>query len=136
MPTKENIWFVYDGECPLCQMGATLYKVRQSVGQLHTVDARTEKNHPVMQEITQAGLNLDQGMVIKYQEQLYQGEAALTIMATLGEDAGWFNKINNRLFQSKALAKRCYPFMRGARNVALALKGSSQINNLDASNAK
>ena len=48
MATDTNIiYFVYDGECPICQMGADLYKVRQSVGELKTVDARTEKNHPI-----------------------------------------------------------------------------------------
>lgn len=126
-----DVWFVYDGECPICQMGATLYKVRKAVGQLHTIDARTQKNHPVMQEVNQAGLNLDAGMVIKYRGKLYQGDGALSIMAQLGDDSGWFNKVNNALFQSKLLAKLCYPSMRMARNVALKLKGAGKIGNLE-----
>lgn len=125
------IYFVYDGECPICQMGASLYKVRQSVGELKTVDARTEKDHPVMQEVNQARLNLDEGMVIKYNDQLYQGESALHLMATLGADSGWFNHVNNTLYKSKTLAKLSYPFMKGARNVALKLKGAGKIRNLE-----
>lgn len=126
----EDIWFVYDGECPICQMGAALYTVRQSVGKLHTVNARTEKGHPVYREVNAAGLDLDRGMVIKYRDRLYQGEEALHVMAALGADSGWFNKVNNRLFRHKALARLCYPFMRGARDVALAVKGSGKIRNL------
>jgi predicted DCC family thiol-disulfide oxidoreductase YuxK len=126
-----TIYFVYDGECPICQMGASLYQVRQSVGELKTVNARTEKDHPVMQEINQARLNLDKGMVIKYNNQLYQGAEALQLMATLGADSGWFNHVNNTLYKSKTLAKLSYPFMRGARNVALKLKGAGKIRNLE-----
>jgi len=128
---SEVIYFVYDGECPICQMGADLYKIRQSVGELITVDARTEKDHPVMLEVNKARLNLDDGMVIKYNNQLYQGEGALHIMATLGADKGWFNHLNNTLYKSKTLAKVSYPFMKGARNIALKLKGAGKIHNLD-----
>ena len=131
MSNNESIWFVYDGECPICQMGADLYKLRQSVGELHVVDARTEKDHPIMQEINQAGLNLDEGMVIKYSNQLYHGDEALYIMAMLGADEGWFNCVNNTLYKSKILAKLCYPFMKAARNVALKLKGAGKIRNLE-----
>lgn len=127
----DDVWFVYDGECPLCQIGAALYKLRQAVGQLHTVDARTQKDHPVMIEANQAGLNLDAGMVIKYRGQLYQGGAALHLMAQLGDKASVFNKVNNTVFQSKFLVTICYPFMRLARNIALMLKGAGKIRNLE-----
>lgn len=132
MVTDTNVmYFVYDGECPICQMGASLYKVKKSVGELRTVDARIEKDHSVMREVNQARLNLDEGMVIKYNDQLYQGEEALHLMATLGADSGWFNHINNTLYKSRALAKLSYPFMKGARNMALKLKGAGKIHNLE-----
>lgn len=127
---KPSIWFVYDGECPICQMGAALFKVRQSVGELHTVDARTEPHHPVMQGVNAARLDLDQGMVIKYLGQLYQGEEALRLMAKIGADQGLFNKINRALFQSETMVRFGYPPMRFARNVALAIKGVGKIRNL------
>lgn len=127
---KPPIWFVYDGECPICQMGATLFKVRQSVGALHIVDARTEASHPVMQEVNTAGLDLDEGMVLKYLGKLYQGEEALSVMAKIGSEQGLFNKINRSLFQSEVMVRLCYPPMRFARNIALAIKGVGQIRNL------
>lgn len=131
MSNDKVIYFVYDGQCPICQMGADLYKIRQSVGKLKTVDARTEENHPVMQEVNKAELNLDEGMVIKYNGKLYQGEGALNIMAKLGADAGWFNHINNTLYKSKIFARFSYPFMKAARNLALKLKGVDKIRNLE-----
>ncbi len=128
---KPDIWFVYDGECPVCQLGASLFTVRQSVGTLHTVDARTQKDHPVMQEVNAARLDLDVGMVIKYLGNLYQGEDALALMAKIGTDEGLFNKINRTLFQSRAMVNLCYPPMRFARNAALAFKGIGKIRNLE-----
>ena len=129
--SENTIWFVYDGKCPICQIGAAYYRVRESVGRLHTVDARTEKDHPVMQEINRAGLNLDDGMVIKYKGKLYQGDDALHLMAELGSDSDWFNKINNTLFKSRTLAALCYPFMKGTRNLALTIKRAGRIRNLE-----
>lgn len=129
--TKPDIWFVYDGECPICQLGADLFKIKEHVGTLHTVDARLEHDHHVMVEVNKERLNLDYGMVIKYQNRLYQGEDALCLMAEIGTDKDFFNSLNSKLFRSKTISKLCYPFMRGARNVALKLKGVGKIKNLE-----
>ena len=129
---SEIVYFVYDGECPLCQLGASFYKVREVIGELELVDARTEKDHPVMQEVNAAKLNLDEGMVLKYQGQLYQGVEALYLMAKLGADEGVLNRLNNTLYKSKTLAKMHYPFMRGVRNLMLKAKGVKKIQNLEA----
>lgn len=125
---SDDLYFVYDGECPICCLGASMYRLRQSVGALHTVDARTEREHPVMREVSAAGLNLDEGMAIKYRGRLCQGAEALHLMATLGADEGFLNRINNHLFKSERMAKLCYPSMRAARNLALKLKGVGKIH--------
>ena len=127
---KPDIWFVYDGECPICQMGASLFKLREAVGTLSTVDARTELDHPVIHEVNAAKLNLDEGMVIKYKGKLYQGDETLVLMANIGSMDTLFNRINTALFKSKTMSRLSYPFMRGARNLALFLKGAGRIDNL------
>lgn len=124
---KEDIWFVYDGECPLCQMGARYYQLRAAVGKLITVDARTEHAHPVMQEIKQAGWDMNDGMVIKYQQKLYQGSDALVLMARLGAEDDIFNRINHRLFASESISKMAYPWMKAMRSVLITLKGVGKI---------
>ncbi len=126
--TRKDIIFVYDGQCPLCQMGANFYRVRESSANLTTLDARTEKHHPIMQEINNAKLNLDAGMVVKYQNKLYQGDKALHLMAQLGDDKGLYNKTNRLLFRSQAIATISYPLLRLARNSALRIKGIKKIH--------
>jgi len=125
-----EIWFVYDGDCPFCRTAASLYKVKEAVGKLHIIDARKEKNHPVVLEIIQKRLSLDEGMIIKFNNTYYHGADALHIMALLGSSSDLLNGINSLLFRSKSLSKLLYPLMRGMRNMALRIKGITPINNL------
>lgn len=129
--TKSDIWFVFDGECPICQMGVKLFKVRQNVGVLHTIDARVEHDHPIIKEVNAAKLNLDAGMVLKYQGKLYQGDEALTLMANIGDARDAYNGLNRLLFRSKTISKLCYPIMKLSRDITIAVKGAGKINNLD-----
>lgn len=125
-----DVYFVYDGDCPICQMGARGFKVRKAVGTLHLIDARFDKDNPVVKEINKKRLNLDDGMVIKFNEVYYHGADALHLMALLGTNSGWLNKMNYLLFRSPIFARWCYPFMRGFRNIALYIKNVDKINNL------
>jgi len=36
----KKIWFVYDGECPLCKTAALALKIKQEYGQLTLLNAR------------------------------------------------------------------------------------------------
>jgi predicted DCC family thiol-disulfide oxidoreductase YuxK len=128
---KGDVWFVYDGDCPICTTAAAALRIREAVGNLHLVNAREESSHPLMGKIKEKGLNLDEGMVIKFQDNYYHGADALHIMALLGTGQGWFNRMNAWLFRSKTLSAICYPPMRAARNFALRLKGIPQLRNLE-----
>lgn len=125
-----EIWFVYDGDCPLCTFGSNHWRVQEVLGTLHILDARENGTHPLLKEINAKKINLDEGMVIKFQDHYYHGVDALHAMALLGTRAGWFNRMNAYLFRSKLLSRICYPFMRAARRLALLLKGAPLIHNL------
>jgi predicted DCC family thiol-disulfide oxidoreductase YuxK len=129
-PFEHAIWFVYDGQCPMCSAAAAAFQVRKAVGALHLVDARLDLAHPALAEVNAARLDLDAGMAIKYGGRLYHGADALHLMALIGSENGWLNRMNALLFRNKAVAAFAYPFMRAARNLAVALKGSGKINNL------
>lgn len=127
-----DVWFVYDGDCPICLMGATHFRIKQAVGNLHLLNKReTDDSHPLIQEINANRLDLDKGMVLKMGNRLYQGADALHVMAMIGSNTGWFNRVNAAMFKSEKIARLCYPSMRAARNLALAIKGVPRIRNLD-----
>ncbi len=128
--TKNDVWFVYDGHCPVCTMAAQALRIKQAVGNLHLVNAREDKEHPILDEIKDRHLDLDEGMVLKYQNGYYHGQDALHMMALLGSSHGWFNRLNALLFRSRPIARFCYPAMRAARNTLLRFKGVGKIRNL------
>lgn len=132
---NDGIYFIYDGACPICHYAAHALRIRQAAGQLHLVNAREDRDHAMIRAVNQRGLDLDAGMVIAYGGTFYHGKDALHVMSLIGSDSGWFNKINARLFRNKALAAFCYPALRAARNIAIALKGAPQIRNLHAAQA-
>lgn len=126
-----DVWFVYDGDCPICSVAARGLRIKQAVGNLHLVDARTDIDHPILKEVRDLRLDLDQGMVIKFRDTCYHGADALHVMALLGTGQGWFNRINALLFRSKLLSAICYPPMRAGRNLLIWLHGAPKIDNLE-----
>ena len=124
----EQIILVYDKECPACNNYCQYVRLRETVGELHIVNARD--NHAIMQEITAAGLDIDQGMVLKVGGKLYYGAEAIHRLALLSTRSGIFNRINFWLFKSARVSAVLYPILRSCRNLLLKLLGKSKINNL------
>ena len=126
---REEILLVYDRECPACNAYCQLVRIRDSVGDLRIVDAR--ENSEVMAEITDRGLDIDQGMVLKMGERLYYGADAIHALPLIGSRSGLFNRINYWMFKSKTASSILYPVLRLFRNLLLKLLGKSKINNLN-----
>jgi predicted DCC family thiol-disulfide oxidoreductase YuxK len=120
---------VYDGECPFCAAYVRMVRLRTAVGPVTMVDARTG-SHPVMAKISAAGLDLDAGMVVALHGQLYHGDAALTVLASLTTPSGLFNRLSGWLFRSPARARVIYPPMVAGRNLTLRLLGRRKLGRL------
>ena len=123
-----DILLVYDQECPACDIYCRSVRVAPSVGTLHVVNAR--QSSEVMEEITAAGLDIDQGMVVKIGGQLYYGSDAIHTLARLGSRSDLFNKLSHYLFRSRTLSRILYPGLRACRNVLLKTMRKTKINNL------
>lgn len=126
-----GIWFVYDGECPLCTKAATALRIKQQYGILHLLNARENIGHNLLLAITEQGLDLDEGMVIYDGEHFYHGESALRFMAKYSAPRGILNLFNKSLFWSDRLSKTIYPWLRGIRNLLLKNRNVSRIDNLN-----
>ncbi len=130
---KSGVWFVYDGECPLCNNAAHALRIKQEYGSIHLLDARTS-NDPLIQEITERGLDLDEGMVIYAEGRFYHGKDALSFMAKHGASSNGFTAFCKSLFWSQTIASITYPWMRGTRNWLLKRKKVGRIDNLQLKN--
>lgn len=126
--TDEKIHLVYDKECPACNYYCQMVRIRESVGELKLVDAREPSE--IMEEITAAGLDIDQGMVLKMGNALYYGSDAIHMLSLIGSESGLFNRLNYWLFRSKSVSGILYPILRFFRNMLLKILRKTKINNL------
>jgi len=126
---KEEILLIYDKECPACNNYCQMVQIKDTVGDLKIINARDSSN--VMKEITEAGLDIDQGMVLKLGGKLYYGSDAIHALALLSSRSGMFNRVNYWMFKSERVSKLLYPMLRSCRNLLLKGIGVSKINNLN-----
>ncbi len=122
-----GLWLVYDGDCPFCTAGARMYRLRQSVGDLHIVNGREIEGTDLMRAIDAAGFDLNTGIVARFEGRLYHGKDALHLLAMLGSDRGWLNRLNVALFRNRTTVTVAYPVMVGLRNLLLRLRGKKPI---------
>ena len=128
---KEGIWFVYDGECPMCASAARALRIKKDYGALHLINAREAAHDPLVQEINKRGLDLDEGMVIVAPDRFYHGKEALKFMAQYGDARNVFTALCKSLFWSDVISSLTYPWLRGARNWLLHRKKAERIDNLN-----
>lgn len=127
--SARDILVVYDRRCPVCEAYCRMTRLRDSVGELRLVDARN--NSAVMEEITEQGLDIDQGMVVKVGDRLYYGADAIHALALMSRPSGVFNRLSHWLFRSRTRARLLYPVLRTLRNLLLKALRRTKVNNLD-----
>ncbi|TLX47423.1 hypothetical protein C1E24_08720 [Pseudoalteromonas phenolica] len=126
---KEEILLVYDKDCSACDNYCQVVRIRESIGELKIINAR--ESSEVLEEITQLGLDIDQGMVLKMGGVIYYGADAIHSLALISSRSGVFNKLNYWLFKSKRASAVLYPVLRFFRNLLLKVLGKTKINNLN-----
>ncbi len=125
---QAEVLLVYDKECPACDQYVRVMRVRESVGRFEIINARDDT--PVMREITAAGLDVDEGMVLKMGDTLYYGSDAIHALALISSRSGIINKLNYWIFRSRWISGVLYPILRACRGVLLKLLHKTRINNL------
>lgn len=124
-----TVQLVYDRECPVCELYCTNTRLDRAAPELELVDAREDS--AVMAEITDAGLDIDEGMVVKVDGQLLYGPEAVHKLAELSDRRGLFNRLGRLGFGGTARARVLYPVAKALRNILLKLLGKTRINNLE-----
>ena len=124
----EQAYLVYDDDCPVCRTWCSDAFPDDSAGVV-LVDAR--KDSALMEEITAAGLDIDQGMVLKVGDQLHYASDAVREATRRSQRGGLMGGLNRTFFGSQALARISYPTGRAFRNGLLRLMGIPFIRNLE-----
>ena len=110
----------------MCKRYVRYLRLQALFEKVHLVNARD--GGALVEEIKDHKLDLDKGMVLKMNGTLYHGAECIHRLALMTSPSTFFNKANALIFRSRFLSKALYPFLRTCRNIALFLKGKSQIN--------
>lgn len=121
---KKSIKIYYDGFCPYCTQYTKLQRLREEFD-VHLIDLR-EAPEEVDRFIDQ-GINLDKGMVVKKDENLFWGNEAVFLLASLQNKSllGYFWRL---LFLSSNLTKIIYPVLVFLRNLTLRILNRPKIH--------
>jgi predicted DCC family thiol-disulfide oxidoreductase YuxK len=128
-PNPDELALIYDGECPVC----TAYSCSVDVdagkaGSVRRINARSDD--ALVRQAKEAGLDLDDGMVVVHQGRLYHGADALNIMARMAPQKGLGNRLNRLAFSNPTVSRAAYPFLRAGRNALLKLLGRKKIRDI------
>jgi predicted DCC family thiol-disulfide oxidoreductase YuxK len=126
----EEIALIYDGECPVC----TAYSCSVDVDEgkatgIRRINARSDD--ALVKQAKDAGVDLDEGMVVLHDGKMYHGADALNIMARLAPARGFGNRLNKLLFSNSTVSRVTYPALRAGRNTLLKLLGRKKIAEID-----
>jgi predicted DCC family thiol-disulfide oxidoreductase YuxK len=116
---------IYDGQCPFCSAYVKLARLKEAVGRIALLDARS---HGIASTLRQEhGLDLNEGMLALYGGQAYYGHEAMTLLSSLSSRSGLLNRAVASVFRSKLLARTLYPLLKLGRAAALFTLGRGKI---------
>jgi predicted DCC family thiol-disulfide oxidoreductase YuxK len=116
---------IYDGACILCRNYARLVRLRETIGPVELIDARSQD--PSVLSYWRDGHDLDQGMLFIHERRVHHGADAVHALALLSSRSIWFNRLNAAIFSNRATAIVLYPLLKLARRLSLLLFGRGRL---------
>lgn len=117
---------IYDGDCVFCQNYARFLRLKEAVGPVELIDARSDD--PRVRDYWRQGLDLDEGMLFVHQGRVHYGSEAVHVLAGLSSEAGWFNRLNRLALSNAAAARLVYPLLKFGRAVTLVARGKGRLD--------
>jgi len=126
----EDLALIYDGECPVCTAYSCSVEVDEGQASgIKRINARSDD--ALVKQAKDAGIDLDEGMIVLHDGKMYHGADALNIMARLAPDHGFGNRLNKLLFSNPTVSRLSYPVLRAGRNTLLKILGRKKIRDID-----
>lgn len=129
MSEERTVELVYDGSCPVCNLYSRHVTVDQREARLERIDAREPGE--LVDVIADAGLDIDEGMVVRIDGRLHFGAGAVHELAKMSAGGDLPGRLIAVVFRSRRRAEVCYPVLRTCRRLLLTLLGRPRINDSD-----
>ena len=123
--TDKKMVVVYDGECPFCRNYVRLMALRNAVGDIDLIDART--SDPAVRQLIELGYDLNEGMAALYGGTIYYGSDVVVLLSSLSNERGWLGRSLAALLRHPARARFFYPYLKIGRRIVLKILGKPLI---------
>jgi predicted DCC family thiol-disulfide oxidoreductase YuxK len=120
-----GVLIIYDGDCIFCNAYTKRLHLKQSVGEVELLSARSGDARIL--HYAQCGYDLEEGMLVVTQNEVHAGPAAMHWLALHTSQSGFFDAMQGFIFKRRWLAFGLYPLLKLGRRVWLALRGRSRI---------
>ena len=124
-PLRKTALIVYDGDCIFCQSYVRFARLRDAVGPVELLDARS--GDPRVVGFQRQGFDLNEGMLFVFEDRVYHGEEAINLLAILSSSSTLFGWLNRRILSNRTAARLIYPALKLGRRATLRLRGRSLI---------
>jgi predicted DCC family thiol-disulfide oxidoreductase YuxK len=124
-PAAEPSLIIYDGDCVFCQNYVRFFRLKDAVGPVDLIDARS--GDPRVARYWRDGFDLDEGMLFVHGGKVHYGADAVNVLAGLSSSSGLFNKLNRLALSNAAAAAFFYPLLKLGRRVTLAARGKTAL---------
>jgi predicted DCC family thiol-disulfide oxidoreductase YuxK len=122
----EANFLLYDGDCPVCSGYVAMSRLRQLYPDLRVVSARDEPS--LVAALRQAGYEINEGMVLSLDRNIYFGAEATRMIAILGQASpSRWRQVLLASIGTAPWARPLYPWLNRARLVLLTLLGRRPI---------
>lgn len=116
---------VYDGDCVFCQNYVRFMRLRETVGPVELLDARS--GDPRVVAFRRQGYDLNEGMLFVFDDRVYHGDEAVNLLAILSSPSSLFGWLNRAILSSRVAARLIYPVLKLGRRITLRLRGRPLI---------
>ncbi len=121
---------IYDGDCIFCQNYVRYTRLRDAIGPVELVDARSGDRRV---EQYWRDYDLNEGMLFVYRGTVHHGADAVHMLASLSSRSGTLNQLNARVFSQPWMARMLYPLLKVGRRVTLFARGRGLLRRPDES---
>ena len=116
---------IYDGDCIFCQNYTRLVRLREQIGPVELLNARSDDVR--VAQYWREGYDLNEGMLFVIEGDVYFGAAAVNKLAQLSAPTTAFNRLNRAIFHKIGMSARVYPLLKLGRRGVLWLRGRKQL---------
>ena len=124
--SKMRVRLIYDGACIFCDAYVRLLSLRDAVGPVELIDARSGDTR--LRAYESVGYDLNEGMLFEYNGTVYFGADAVNVLAILSTSVSTFNRINGALLSKRPVARFFYPILKFCRTITLKLRRVPKIS--------